>query len=317
MGVKRRPGAPDLKEFISKGLGNRIGLHVYDASPTFDFNLTGFLGEGVGRFGGARGRLNDDMFMASFLISSLNSPVYIAVPVKDAQIVDAFLDELDAALAAQARQRERGGWFPLDYDFYKVPLVGGDRRIRCFGVGLGPVKWRLFFARLDDGLYVASKQFILEDLAAMKARPGGDGPTAHGMVRIRAENWKAVLPEYRLGWEENARQACLNNLGPLSSVARAVSAMQGGAAKAADVHRQADELHAVHFFCPDGGRYEASADGKQVTCSIHGSAAEPRQLAAPARGSATARLMREFAGATAELTFLEDGLHAVVTVKRK
>ena len=29
------------------------------------------------------------------------------------------------------------------------------------------------------------------------------------------------------------------------------------------------------------------------------------------------RLMDDFSGATASLTFLEDGLHAVVTVKRK
>jgi hypothetical protein len=29
------------------------------------------------------------------------------------------------------------------------------------------------------------------------------------------------------------------------------------------------------------------------------------------------QLMKDFAGATAELTFLEDGLHAVVTVRRK
>ena len=38
---------------------------------------------------------------------------------------------------------------------------------------------------------------------------------------------------------------------------------------------------------------------------------------APAAGSPTGRLMSEFDGATAALTFLEDGLHAVVTIKRK
>ena len=44
------------------------------------------------------------------------------------------------------------------------------------------------------------------------------------MVRIRADHWNAVLPDYRLGWEESSRQACLENLGPLSNVARAMAA---------------------------------------------------------------------------------------------
>ena len=94
-------------------------------------------------------------------------------------------------------------------------------------------------------------------------------------------------------------------------------AASGGVPKSAEVHRQADQLHAVHFFCPDGGKYTVDADGKQVTCSIHGSAAAPKQLAAPASQSATGRLMQEFGGATAELMFLEDGLHAVITIERK
>jgi hypothetical protein len=135
------------------------------------------------------------------------------------------------------------------------------------------------------------------------------------MVRIRPEHWKAVLPEYRLGWEEGSRQACLENLGPLSSVGRAMAAM--GAARSGDVQREAGRLYAVHFYCPDGGKYELSADGKRVTCSVHGSAEAPRQLNAPAAGSPTGRLMSEFGGATAALTFLEDGLHAVVTIQRK
>ena len=37
--------AVGLKRLLDEGLGNQIGLHVCDASPMFDFNLTGFLGE--------------------------------------------------------------------------------------------------------------------------------------------------------------------------------------------------------------------------------------------------------------------------------
>ncbi|MBN2474931.1 MAG: hypothetical protein JXB62_10015 [Pirellulales bacterium] len=310
------PGGVTIEEFLAKGIGNQIGMHVYDASPFFDFNLTGFLGEVVGSFSGGGG-FNDEMIPISFLIASLNAPVYVAVPVEDAPIVDQFLDQLDGMLAALARQPARGGWFNLDYDFYRVPLKGQDDRIRCYAVQFGPIKWRVFFARLGDGLYLASKRFILEDLAAIEAKQADTGPVAHAMIRIRPEHWKDVLPAFRLGWAESSRTACLNNLGPLSSVARAMRASDGDGVKPAEIHGRADALHAVHFFCPDGGKYAVSPDGKQVTCSVHGSAIAPRQLAAPAPRSPMGRLMKDFGGATAELTFLEDGLHAVVTIDRK
>jgi len=328
MGITRRPGAVSIEDFLRKGVGNQLSMNVYDAPPMFDFNFPGFLGEVMGQFGGMRmGRgLESEMLPISFLIASLNSPVYVAVPVKDAQIVDKFLEDLDGALAELARRPSEGGFMPVEFDFYKVPLAGRDERIRCYAVRLGPIKWRIFFARIGDGLYVASKALILEDLAALEGKANKEagkdagkdaGPTAHAMVRIRPDHWNEVLPEFRLGWAEGSREACLNNLGPLSSVARAMAASSKGEVKAADVHREADRLYAVHFFCPDGGKYELSADGKQVTCSLHGSAAAPRQLAAPSPTSPIGRLLKDFAGATAELTFLEDGLHAVVTIQRK
>jgi hypothetical protein len=315
LGVKQPPDAAALEQFLVKGIGNQIGLHVYDASPYFDFNLTGFLGETLRDFRGG-GRF-DEMLPISFLIASLNAPVYVAIPVQDAQIVDKFLDELDTTLAAVARQPRGVGWFDFAFDFYRVPLKGTDERIRCYAVEFGPVKWRLFFARIDRGLYLASQRFILEDLAAAAEKKADGGPTAHAMVRVRPEHWKEVLPAFQLGWAESSREACLNNLGPLSSVARAVSASGGGHAEPGQVCRQADELYAVHFFCLDGGQYVLSPDGRQVTCSVHGSAAAPLQPAAPAAGSPMGRLMKDFGGLTAELTFLEDGLHAVVTVQRK
>ncbi len=311
------PTPETVYEFLTEGIGNQIGLHVYDATPTFDFNLSGFLGEMLERFRGASGEFSNETGAITFLVASLNAPVYAAVPVKDGKVVDKFLGELDEALARLARRPDREGWLPVEHDFYKVPLAGADQRIRCYGIALGPVKWRLFYARIGDVLYVASKQCILEDLATTAKRPSAGGAVVHAMVRVRPEHWKDVLPEYRLGWEENSRQACLGNLGPLSCVARALSAGSTGAATSAAVQREAEKLYGVHFYCPDGGKYEVSADGKQVTCRTHGSAEFPQQLGALTAGSPAARLLDQFGGATAELTFLEDGLHAVVTIQRK
>jgi hypothetical protein len=312
------PSQQAIRTFLEKGVGNQIAVHVYDASPMFDFNLTGFLGEMIGSFGGGRNWVDNDFLPATFLIASLNSPVYISMPVKDPEVVDRFLDELDTTLAQLARSEPEGGWFRLDSDFYRVPLETKDERVRCYCVGMGPVKWRMFFARLDDGLYIASKRYILDDLAeAAKKKKGDGGPAAHGMVRIRPEHWDLVRPTFQLGWAESSRQACLDNLGPMSSVARAIRACGRDAIAAADIQRETDNLHSVHFFCPDGGQYEVSADGKEVRCSVHGAATAPKQLPAPSPKSPMGRLMRDFSGLTVELTFLQDGLHAVVTVDRK
>ena len=80
------PSAEDsrlLERCIYEGLGNQIGFHVYDASPTFDFNLTQSLGEIVRSFRGGRGGFDDDMLWISYLIASLNAPSYVSVPVQD------------------------------------------------------------------------------------------------------------------------------------------------------------------------------------------------------------------------------------------
>lgn len=306
-----------LIEGIYEGIGNQIGFHVYDTSPTFDFNLTQAMGEILRSFRGGGGGIDDEMIWVSYLIASLNAPVYIALPVNDADLVDRVLERGDVYLAEIARAGDRRGWFNLELDSYRVPLGDTDQQVRCFTIGFGPVKWRMFYGRVGDGLYVASKRFILEDLHAMESEPerADQGPAAHAMVRIRPENWNEVLPMFRLGWAESSREACLNNLGPLSSVAKAVAS--AGGADAESVVAQADAVHAVHFFCPDGGKYELSDDGRQVVCSKHGSALLPRQGIAPADDSPMGKLLEEFGGVTMALTFLEDGLHAVVTVERK
>jgi hypothetical protein len=310
-----------LKRCLYDGIGNQIGFHVYDESPTFDFNLTMAMGEVVRSFRGGRGGFDDDMFWISYLIASLNAPVYLSVPVQDAELVDRVLERLDLFAAEIARSGDEQGWFDLQLDFYKVPLGSTKQQVRCYTIAFGPVKWRLFYARVGDAFYVASKRFILEDLqavadSAIDAQPGDVGPEAHAMIRIRPENWNEILPMFRLGWAEASREACLNNLGPLSAVAKAVASTDGKTSAKAVVAR-ADAAHAVHFFCPDGGKYRLTPDGRHVTCSKHGTAISPRQGVAPADNSPMGKLLDEFGGVTMALTFLEDGLHAVVTVERE
>ena len=318
---------PELNElqvaqFLRKGLGNQVGLHACDAPPLFDFNLPGFLGQTLGMRGGRSpfGQVGEEGLAIGFVVASLNAPVYISWPVRDRKIVDEFLNRLDLLLTRLGRQRQNlAPGLVLEQDFYHLPL-DRDRALRCCALSIGPVKWRFFWARIGDGLYLASKAFILEDLLAGRTnptspQPAAGGAPAHGMVRLRPQNWNQVLADYRLAWAENNRVACLHNLGPLSSVGRAVDA------RSEDGERQLNHLtekfYGVRFFCPEGGRYLVSPDGKNVTCTIHGSGQSSRQPAAPTGKSPSSRLLNELTGLTTTLQFLEDGLHAVMTIDRQ
>jgi Protein of unknown function (DUF1559) len=308
------------QEFLTKGIGNQVGLHVYDAVPLIDLNLPSFLGMAVGSFSGRRTFGGGEEGLAiGFVGASLTSPVYVSIPVRDAKIVDSFLERLDPILAGFSRNQDRG-FIPVNQDFCKTSTAKGVT-VRSYAVIFGPVKWRLFWARVGTGLYLTNKQFILDDLLEMEGKTDAvvdKGPIAHGMLRMRPENWNQVLPDYRLGWAENNRESCINNVGPLSSLARALPSAGGQAATLEhELDDLARKLYGVHFYCPDGGHYVVAPDGKSVSCNVHGSALAPRQPPAQNETSAPNKLLRDFAGMTVSLTFLEDGLHAVVTIERK
>ncbi|HYH87066.1 MAG TPA: hypothetical protein VEX60_16555 [Pyrinomonadaceae bacterium] len=327
--------------FLSNGLGDQVGFHVYDAHPTFDLNIPSLLGQMLGS-GVGRGRptVGSETFFIALALSSLNTPAYLSVPVRDAKIVDDYLSDIDAWLSYVARNERRGRFLNFEYDFYKFPL-STQQTARAFGLRFDPARLRFFWARVGDQLYIASKPFVLEDIVAMQSGAGtppqssasqtqrgaaGGDATGHALARVRATNWNEVLADYRLGWAENEREACLNNLGPLADVARALTSRaanpSGEAAPAGDaldraVLELADRLHGARHFCPEGGAYHVSPDGRAVSCSVHGTASSPRQPAAPSGGSAAGRTMRELSDLTATLTFMEDGLHAVLVVNRK
>lgn len=331
------PGGREAREktygLLSEGLGNQLGIHLYDSRPPFELNVPSMLGmmlaSGAGRGGGGDLIFGSEPLFALALVS-LNSPVYLSLPVADEKMVDDYLNWSDAALSYAARNERRGRWFSFEYDFYKYKLSTGQPA-RAFGLRFDPARVSFYWARIGRGLYVATKPFILEDLAALQAQghsatataTADEDLTGHALARVRAGNWNEVLPDYNLAWAENEREACLNNLGPLSSAARALtSAAEGTQAPAGEaLDRAAVELAGrlagARFVCPEGGAYHVSADGREVACSVHGTAADPRQPAAPSDASAAGRTMHRLGDLTTTLTFTDDGLHAVLVVKRK
>jgi hypothetical protein len=340
----------NVTELISRGVGNQFGFHVYDAHPTFDFNLPSFMGMMMGSFNGATSFASTEALII-FAVAALNAPVYISIPVQDAKVVDQFLERLDNFMTVNTRGSQGRGWFNTEQDFYKLPL-GQNQTARVYGIQFGPIKLRVFWGRIGNTLYIASKPFILEDLAALdsaqanssaqtnssaqanssvraespEAKAADEPQPSHAIARIRSQNWDQVLPDFRLGWAENNREACLSNLGLLSSVGRAFTAgagadraasTQSGEQMGQQIHDYADKLYAVHHFCPEDGHYVLSPDGKEIVCSVHGSALAPRQQSAPKDDSAQGKLLRDFAGLTTSLTFMKEGLHAVVVIDRK
>jgi prepilin-type processing-associated H-X9-DG protein len=304
-----------VMEFVYKGLGNQAGLHLYDSVPLFDFNLPSFLGMALGSFNGRMAFTGNSEIAFGFVIASLTSPVYASFPVQDKKIVDDFLRRLDDFVARSSKERDRTFFGPLERDFYRFPL-DKEKKIRCYAIQFGPIRWRLFWGRIGNGLYIANKPFIFEDLLALDAaqvpagKPSLGEDVGHAMVRIRAQNWNQVLADYRLGWAENERTACLANLGPLASLTRAYGSVFAAG-------QLAERFYGVHFFCPDHGTYSAANDGTAIVCSVHGSALAPHQPRAPSEQSSTSQLLRGFTGMTVTLTFRDEGLHAVVNVDRK
>jgi hypothetical protein len=327
-------------ELLSKGLGNQLGFHVYDSRPPFELNISSLLGmmasSGAGRGGMGGGEMGGLMPFATLAMLSLNSPVYLSLPVADEKVVDDYLNWSDAAFSHIARNERRARWFSFEYDFYKYKLPTGEPA-RAFGLRFDPARISFHWARIGGGVYVATKPFILEDIAALHAQgqaarsstapaTGNEDLNGHALARVRAGNWNEVLPDYNLSWAENEREACLNNLGPLTSAARAVTAVAPstevaqvptGEARDRATVEMAGRLAGARFNCPEGGAYHVSADGRQVSCSVHGTAADPRQPAAPSDRSPAGRTMRRLSDLTATLTFMDDGLHAVLVVKRK
>lgn len=303
----------DVYDLLSKGLGNSVGLHICDSDPTFDLQLTQLLT----RMFNNPGQLGDKEIWIGFAVASITAPVYANVSVADAAIVDDFLTKLSDGLAITAREPVEIGFFGLQKDFYEIPLEKFP--VQSFVLSVGPVRWRFYYARIEDQLIVASKLQTIQKLADEKEASKTQDITsakekAHAQVTIHREQWKAILPSMRLSWDEGARKACLDNLGPLTSAARVLAAP--GKDPGADAIRdQAWSLYGGKHFCPCGGHYELDEHG-QMTCTVHRNASHPLQPGPDSANAASQKMLDSFREIQIRLSFLEDGLHAVLEIGR-
>lgn len=315
-----RIGERDIYEVLSNGLGNRIGLHVCDSDPAFDVQLTSILPEMLAGRQGAGNMMGGEALWIGMAIASVTSPVYIDLAVEDAAIVDAFLAKLDEGAAIEARTHTDLGWFAFRKDFYTVQI--GDTKVRSFVLSLGPIKWRFFYARIGSHVCVASKLQTLEQLVAKHAdKPAAQnaaGSPAHAQLTIHRQQWNRIVPSVRLTWDEAARQACLDNIGPLTSAARVAAGSHHDATEitAEELVATASSIYGGIHRCPCGGHYVRTPEGR-IMCSVHGDADHPQQPVPDAPNGGSLQMLNSFSEIRVLLTFLEDGLHAVLEIDRQ
>jgi len=299
--------------FLTDGLGDQISVHVLDSSFPFNSGLSGFFTteSPLAELGPMRFDLAE-MASLGLFIQSLTHPACAMIQVKDPKIVDDFLEELDRRFANDWTGDQ---WF-IKTEQYKVKL--GDKQVRVVAIKVLGLALRVCWCRMGDVVVVANQVQVLQDLdAQLKQHPRGKpGEVCHAMFRVRPENWRTVLADYNLGWEEQYRAACQVNQQRVVAIARAWPELVNadGTAKP-ELIEKVFAVYGVIPACPDGGSYRVH---QQVCeCDQHGTPATPTQRLAPADSSATAKALRAFAGLRASLTFREDGLHAVVTIERK
>lgn len=311
---------PLLRRFLDKGIGDQVAYHVLDASQPITADVSSFLGARSPLSGMGPMTFGTEMAFIGLLAQSLTNPVCVSIPVKQSEIVDRFLQEVDQRMAELPRNFQQF----IQTDKYQIKL--GERTVRVYTIKVFGISFRLAWARIGQWLIVTNHAAQLEELAnfygsaPLPAEQDGakTSNTGHAQFRIRPQAWNAVLPAYRLGWEENHRAACEVNQQQITNIARAYpELLNTGGQMTPLILERVQQIYGTVPFCPDGGTYHVTKSGT-CECSVHGQAHHnPRQLLAPSKDSHTMKSLEHFKGFAATLTFLEDGLHAVVVIERK
>lgn len=309
-----------LRVFLEKGIGEHVSYQVLDAAQPITSDVTTFMGSRLPMAGFGNDFFGSEMLFFGMLIQSLTNPACIVVPVQQADIVDRFLVEVDKQLASLPK----GFQDFVQMEQYQIPV--GENKVRIYSIKLLGISFRIAWARMGNYLVVTNQPTMLPELHqyySKQAAPSKEANTkkddqGHAQFSIYPEAWKQVLPGYRLGWAENHRVACAKNQQCIANIARSypelVKADGTYDPKLLTLVRQ---QYGQRVFCPDGGTYKLLPDGN-CECSIHGCAhINPQQPLEPSKDSDTMKSLAEFKGLNATLTFLEDGLHAVLVLKRK
>jgi hypothetical protein len=79
-----------LRRFLRDGIGDQVGVHIHDAPRLLDSDLSGLFG----------GDTESGLTALGLAIRVMLGPSSLSIPVKDARVVDEYLDEIDRLVLA-------------------------------------------------------------------------------------------------------------------------------------------------------------------------------------------------------------------------
>jgi len=110
----------------------------------------------------------------------------------------------------------------------------------------------------------------------------------------------------------------VDNIGPLTSAARVAAGTHHDAPEvtAEELAVAASSIYGGVHRCPCGGHYYIRTQDGRIVCSVHGDANHPQQPVPDAPNGGSLEMLNSFSEIRVLLTFLEDGLHAVLEIDR-
>lgn len=283
-------------------LGDEIALNLCDGQVLFSAG-----GRAMGLMGQQMGRSSLEPLVIGYLGSALNLPTYLTVKVTDAQKAEQSIPGLFRMLAPG-----RGGDDGFSVETYSIEDHRG-KPLYVANFNLWLLKLRLYSAVVDDRLVIASRRDIICDLMDMSAKGGGAKVSRYeGNVEMSVYRsaFRQLEENVNLGWQEDLRHACHKNL-PLASIL-----LKNMGLPATDLESIVAGLRGYHPYCPSGGSYLIDEKTGAVTCTLHGSAWNPRQPPAGDKSSRTLTLVNSLERVNARLAFTPEGLMTTLDIRR-
>ena len=144
--------------------------------------------------------------------------------------------------------------------------------IRVLTVGFGDFRVRLYHAFGDGVLVLATRPDVVKSVI-LSGKPDPDRSAHNLKLTLSPDQWRKLLPDMLVGYEEAARTACVRRLAEVAAFERV-----GVERVAAALGRETR--------CPDGGRLLTGGKGGPI-CAIHGTAAHPLQPREPPAANPT------------------------------
>lgn len=297
-------GSTLTKDEFLRAIGPGFVLGLVDGDLRFEFmqDTSGFLMIDMAR-DPARAAL------AGVLLYSLNLPVFGVVQVRDELLASRFLREFLDQLVRHSMGDESRFSDGLRLRTYETSLGKGKPSFHTLELGLFVVRFRFFFAIHEGTLLISTQRGVLERML--------NGPvdrlktTANLEFRLRYKAFDRISEATRLGWQEQVREACLNNLGSLYALSR----LRGIPSK-----RWSDESLRINGyvpFCPEGGAYRDDPALGGIVCPVHGTPEKPRQPETADTAQPLNRFVDSLEELSASLEFTPEGIFTRTSIRRK